>query len=220
MANFALADKKTLAAEGGYADNPADFGGETFRGIASVFHPRWAGWPSVRTVVQTIKSDYKQPLDSSLSSDHWRAVNARIEASKDVSTLLSTLVSDFYQEEFWDRLGLSAFSSQLLAELVYDAGVNAGTGRAGLWLQQALNYLNVNQTLQKDLEEDGAVGPNTIKAATNFQRSWPRKLPALCAAFLVLRGNFHLESMKKRPDQEIFATSWLSRIAKQMGEIE
>ncbi|MDR1034997.1 MAG: hypothetical protein LBT40_00015 [Deltaproteobacteria bacterium] len=30
--------------EGGWANNPADSGGETFRGIARNFHKSWPGW--------------------------------------------------------------------------------------------------------------------------------------------------------------------------------
>jgi lysozyme family protein len=44
MADFKTAYKITMAHEGGWANNPADTGGETWRGIARNKHPDWLGW--------------------------------------------------------------------------------------------------------------------------------------------------------------------------------
>ena len=44
MANFKIAHEKTAANEGGYANNHADVGKETYRGIARKLHPKWQGW--------------------------------------------------------------------------------------------------------------------------------------------------------------------------------
>jgi len=47
MANFAESLALILRNEGGYANDSADLGGETFRGIARNFHPEWPGWKLV-----------------------------------------------------------------------------------------------------------------------------------------------------------------------------
>lgn len=49
MANFQRSFSKTSVFEGGYANNPNDKGGETYRGIARNHHPKWAGWKIIDT---------------------------------------------------------------------------------------------------------------------------------------------------------------------------
>ncbi len=48
--SFAEALKHTLEFEGGYANDPADRGGETFRGISRKNWPRWSGWDLIDQV--------------------------------------------------------------------------------------------------------------------------------------------------------------------------
>lgn len=45
-----------------------------------------------------------------------------------------------------------------------DTGVNAGPGRAALWLQESLNHFNMRGQLYADIDEDGDIGPQTIAA--------------------------------------------------------
>ena len=52
MAQFEPAFEKTMKFEGGYANNPADRGGETYRGIARKIWPGWNGWPLVDAAKQ------------------------------------------------------------------------------------------------------------------------------------------------------------------------
>lgn len=47
MADFNKAHLEVMGNEGGYANNPADSGGETYKGIARKFHPAWPGWKMV-----------------------------------------------------------------------------------------------------------------------------------------------------------------------------
>ncbi len=47
MADFDIAYRLTMKHEGGYANNKADRGGETYRGIARKFWSGWIGWPLV-----------------------------------------------------------------------------------------------------------------------------------------------------------------------------
>lgn len=44
---FKLAYAATMKNEGGYANNPHDRGGETWRGIARNFWGSWPGWKTV-----------------------------------------------------------------------------------------------------------------------------------------------------------------------------
>ena len=45
MADFVNYFPLLLTNEGGYVFDPHDPGGETWRGIARAFNPKWTGWP-------------------------------------------------------------------------------------------------------------------------------------------------------------------------------
>ena len=47
MTSFETAYRKTAQIEGGYANNPADNGGETWRSIARKMHSDWERWKVV-----------------------------------------------------------------------------------------------------------------------------------------------------------------------------
>ena len=47
MADFNKAYKATMGHEGGYVDDPADKGGETYKGIARRYNPGWGGWKQI-----------------------------------------------------------------------------------------------------------------------------------------------------------------------------
>jgi lysozyme family protein len=44
MSDFNTAYNLTMGIEGGYANDPNDHGGQTWKGIAQKMHPQWAGW--------------------------------------------------------------------------------------------------------------------------------------------------------------------------------
>ena len=210
MADFVKAEVKTGRNEGGFSDDSADAGGETYRGIASAFHPSWQGWAAVRAASAKARGGLQRT-----PREDWAQVDAALAGN----LVLQGQVSNFYKIEFWDRLGLDGFQVQLLAEVLYDAAVNCGVGKAALWLQQGLNALNEGGTLYPDLLEDGGVGPKTLATAVDFQKQWTDRSLHLTAAVLILRGAHHLARMRERPDQERFARSWLGRVARQMGEL-
>lgn len=138
MAQFEPAYQRTSVYEGGYANVPADQGGETYRGIARNFHPSWPGW----VVVDAHKSAIGRPL-------------RRGEFIQD--SYLDQLVRSFYYVTFWKRNLLDLVRDQPLAELIYDFLVM--TGRAALVLQKTLNDF-----FSAGLAEDSQIGPKTVAA--------------------------------------------------------
>lgn len=154
MADFALAYAKTMTAEGGYAHDPADRGGETYRGIARNHHPGWEGWPLV---------------------DAWKRRGGD-ESELGRNAALHALVATFYRRNYWDALRLSDLRDQAVADEIFDSAVNCGVSRAGRWLQQAVNLVG-----RANIAEDGAVGPITIAAAnaTEWQGGLLRTLNGL-----------------------------------------
>lgn len=62
---------------------------------------------------------------------------------------------------------IMAMSAPIAAELI-DSGVNAGTQRAGEWLQEALNISNRQEKDWQDIPVDGKIGPNTRATLAKF----------------------------------------------------
>ncbi|WP_158826622.1 glycoside hydrolase family 108 protein [Mucilaginibacter lacusdianchii] len=181
MANFIQAFNITLGNEGGYANNPNDHGGETYAGVARNFWPKWAGWPIVDQVV----AQHPANLDAQLRS------NSNLQAA----------VESFYQENFWDVVGLGALQSQQLADQLFDTAVNMGTGMAARFLQQAINELKPNT-----VTVDGQVGPHTIEAANAANGE------ALYNQVIALRRERYLAIIQTNPSQAQFEHSWMSRL--------
>ena len=117
MANFARSFEVTMGHEGGYANNPDDRGGETYKGVARKFHPQWRGWAAV----DIIKA--KKPL----------SLNAALDADKDLQKEIRT----FYKKNFWDVNRTGDIQDQQIANQLFDFAVNSGAGMAARILQKA-----------------------------------------------------------------------------------
>ena len=100
MASFSTFISKLLGNEGGYANNPADKGGETYRGISRNYNPTWSGWTTI---------DTRKPI-----------------ANNKVFPDLESQVLSFYQKKYWNALSASLIKSQEVAELIVDWFVNGG----------------------------------------------------------------------------------------------
>jgi len=133
---FRLSLLGMLVKEGGYSNNPADRGGETFCGISRRYHPDWPGWPVI---------------DATPAAERDKLTN---------DPDMGQVVAAFYHAEYWQPLRLDEIRSEAVASELFDSAVNVGKGRAARWLQHAVNLLSSRQ-----IAEDGAVGPVTIAAA-------------------------------------------------------
>lgn len=186
MANFETAYLVVKRNEGGWANNPNDRGGETYKGIARNFHPRWSGWPII---------------------DAYRK-HAKFEAALEKDAILQKLVRAFYKENYWNALSLDYVAHQETATELFDTGVNMGTGVAGIFLQTALNVNNKNGKEYPDLKMDGKVGPVTIQTLNAHKR--PMEILKLLN---IQQGAKYIDICMANPSQEIFMTSWLSRVS-------
>ena len=104
MADFLKAYALTREFEGGYVNDPADPGGETYKGIARRKQPRWQGW----AIIDGLKK------------------NADFPALLYKNTTLNAMVLDFYKHEFWDFLCCDSIQSQAVAYELFDTAVNMG----------------------------------------------------------------------------------------------
>lgn len=181
MANFKKAYLRTCKIEAGYSNKATDRGGETWRGIARNYHPKWNGWAIVDRYKKTCRDT--KTLNKVLGADEE----------------LENLVLLFYQIGFWNVNRLSEIPCQLLAENVYDAGVNCGTGTAAKFLQKAINKLKPNA-----VAVDGAIGNKTIEAASQLGLD-------LVKPFVDIREAYHKNIVINNPGQKVNLNGWLAR---------
>jgi lysozyme family protein len=185
MANFSEAFAKTMGHEGGYVNDASDAGGETFMGISRVYNPGWYGW----TIIDESKTGGDFP-----------------HCLKEDDSLYDA-VEDFYKDKYWDVNRLDAFP-QSIAEEMFDTGVNMGVGRAGRFLQKALNYLNRDGRLFDDLIVDGKIGPASLDALDECERDER----VLLTMLNVLQGQHYMNYMDKNPRQKKYARGWFKRV--------
>lgn len=190
MGDFLTSYKKAMKVEGGYANDPDDSGGETWRGISRKNHPNWRGWEIVDRIRLNTWSNQSK-FESLLAS------NAELQ----------TLVLDFYKEIFWDVMRLDDVKSQDVCDELFESGINLNHEVVVEFLQMALNATNRNGRDYPDIDEDGKMGPRTVAVLNEHPR------PAQVLKLLnCQQGVYYMNITRKRPSQEKFMTSWLSRV--------
>lgn len=133
--------EKTLGVnEGGYANNPDDKGGETYRGIARNYHSQWKGWDII--------DNYKKQIARTLKNNEFIK-----------NATLDTLVSDFYFTNFYSAVKADSIKNESIAMSIYDYAVNRHPISATTLAQSILK----NNFLQK-ITVDGKMGNQTIDA--------------------------------------------------------
>lgn len=188
MAEFNEAYAITAAHEGGYANDPVDRGGETYRGIARVHHPDWSGWR--RIDAQRGKAGFPKSLDKD------RTLQANVKA--------------LYKRNYWDRFDGDALPDQAVANELYDTAVNMGVRRAVRFLQSALNLLNRDQRDYQDLIVDGWFGSKTMTALKTLLEKDGDSV-ALVKLMNIQQGARYVEIMARDASQERFARGWIKR---------
>lgn len=113
MADFKLAFDLVLANEGGYANDPDDPGGETYKGVARKIFSKWEGWIKIDLLKR--QASFPENLD------------------KDPE--IQEALKDFYRVNLWDKMNGDIIASQRMAESIFDFGVNAGVGTSATLAQ-------------------------------------------------------------------------------------
>lgn len=187
MAQFEPAYQKTSGNEGGYANNPADAGGETYKGISRNNNPRWSGWKYIDGVKALA---IKQPPYDTPEYRNWvKYLNGKLSGLNQ----LQVAVLAFYRTTQWDANRLGEINDQAVAEWIYDHFVNAG-GRGIMWAQLAAR-----------VAPDGKIGPATL-AAINSARP-----TELLSRMEDIAGEYRLDRAHDKPGQIQFLVSWLRR---------
>jgi len=193
MADFEISYKITNQLEGGYANDPDDRGGETYRGIARNFHQDWEGWK----IIDDVKGETQDVK--------------RINEILDENEELQSMVKSFYRNEFWNKIQGDAIQHQSIANEIYDNSVNMGPEKSIEYLQRTINILNRNKpnTTYKEIDVDRKIGLKTINALTQCI-----KINGYQRVLNVLNGfqiKHYLELMEKNPTQEKYI-GWFDRV--------
>ena len=121
MAKFDEAYQRTLKFEGGWVNDDADSGKETYKGISRAANPNWAGWKIVDSYKK--KSNFPKNLDS--------------------DTKLQSLVKELYKTNYWDKVWGDKITNQKVANDLYDTGVNMGVAMS---IKLSERQFNMNET--------------------------------------------------------------------------
>jgi len=190
VANFEEAFRHTLKNEGGYANDPDDSGGETYKGISRVHHPKWSGWGLIDGQRQI--NGFPDILEDDLALDHK--------------------VQSFYKPKFWDKIKGDDLNSQVIANELFDTAVIMSPRRATMFLQDCLNMLNNRATLYADIEIDGGMGPTTLATLTAYLEV--RSEGLLFTYLNLAQAEYFLGRIREREKNEKYARGWIeNRIA-------
>lgn len=187
--HFATAFSRTMKNEGGYSNDPADPGGETYMGITRRWFGPWAGWPVV--------DDWKAGCISALQRD----------------VLLTDHVRDFYKAQFWDRVqgdAVSTLSPEVAYEL-FDTGVNLDIVDAVRFLQEALNMQNQYGKVYPDIAVDGKLGTKTLGTLKRYLEWQPGSRDQNEQVLLNCMNGEQYLYYKSNPNHERFR-GWFARV--------
>jgi len=200
MLEFATAYQATLDHEGSYSNDPADKGGETWKGISRASWPLWKGWKIIDETKQNVL--YYQ-LKMALNLDEE----------------LEEATQKFYLDEFWNKLNLDSIADKEVSGEIFDTAVNQGLHTGARFFQQALNLLNHNGKHYSDIKADGDIGPATIKAYNGYMltahfpgRDKGRNIRTLLKVMNWLQMEKYVEICEANPEQEVFMYGWMNRV--------
>ena len=139
--------------------------------------------------------------EGGLTRDHAGLTNFGIVAGQysgltedEVENLTRDQAKEWYTKHFYSKL--KRIPRHLL-HIVIDFAVNGGISRSIKTLQKAANYFH-----QANIDEDGLIGPNTLR--------WAERVSA--GEFRQLRFQFYEELVEKNPEKYArFRTGWLRR---------
>ncbi len=117
----------------------------------------------------------------------WKAIDIG-------QTPLTSLVRDFYRDNFWHAVRGDLIAEQDVANSIYDFAVNAGTKTAIKLAQVVVGA-----------QADGALGPKTLAALNEIN---PVGFKPAYALAKIAR---YRDIIKRDPSQKKFITGWLTR---------
>lgn len=166
--------------EGVYSNDPNDPGGPTKYGI------------SLRAAKAMGDLNGDGRLDLDIDGDGDVDID-------DIRALTADQAIRLYKLAYWDPYPYARLS-KMLAVKVFDLAINMGPKQAHILLQRALR-----SAAGRALLEDGIIGQNTIKAASEAYT------PAVLAALRSEAAGFYRGLASARPASQKYLKGWLNR---------
>lgn len=174
--------------EGGFVDNPDDLGGVTNHGITQ-----------------------------RVAMMHQKVLTKRFGWDGLMKNLTEEMAFYIYVVDYWDKMYLNDIWAihPLLADKMFDFGINAGVNRSTELLQRFLTLNNDKGRLYDDLLVDGWIGPVTLRALKSYLRVRTGKEGVfnLLFGFLCQQGDYYLDISEAREKNETFTYGWVRRAA-------
>lgn len=120
-----------------------------------------------------------------------------------------SVATSIYRKKYFTAPGFESvyLLSPLIAEEMFDTGVNMGVTIPGPWLQRLLNVFNDAKT---DLAVDGAIGPATITALRLFlNKRGSDGETVMVRGLNCLQGTRYVELAENREQNRAFIYGWL-----------
>ena len=170
--------------EKGYVNNPSDSGGETNWGVT--------------------KNTAKE------AKHMW----AKYNWDGNMKTLPLDLAYEIYATKYWDAMSLDLVleHNDLIAEKLFDIGINYSRTRAQEWFQRILNVMNNKEALYSDIVVDSDIGGATERAFAAFlKRRGQEGVEVMWTSLSSFQGVHYLTLSEKREKDEAFTYGWMAR---------
>lgn len=128
-----------------------------------------------------------------------------------------SVAEKIYLNEYWvkPRFSEIATFSNVIAEELFDTGVNMGVNKSSEFLQISLNAFNQQAKLYQDIKEDGAIGSVTIAMLKKYLAiRGPEGEKVILKTLNCLQGARYVDLARGRAANEDFVYGWiLNRVA-------
>jgi len=174
---------EVLKHEGGYANNPVDSGGATFRGVARNFNQGWPGWP----LIDAAKRD---------GNTTATAINRFFDGHQEMEKFVANL--------YWrpTRGATARFTArERPVSKMFEAGVNIGPKNA-IQIAQAI----------VGVVTDGVIGPKTLAAVTSYFAQ-PGMEDIFISEFCYRQLDRYIGIVLNNQSQIVFLRGWRARAA-------
>ena len=180
--------KRCVNTEAGYVNNPNDRGGETNHGVTAA-----------------------------TASDFAADLKAKFGWDGTMRNLSQEMALYVFQKGWWERLACDDLLkiSPLLADRVFDFGINAGRGASALALQQSVNSLNRQAKDYPDVTEDSklSAGGETIRAIQALvAKRGTAGLGSLLTLVIGENSHYYVSISRSKPQNEEFMNGWSTRV--------
>jgi lysozyme family protein len=166
------------------------------------------------------EGDYVDHPDDRGGPTRWgitQAVARKYGYTGDMKWLERETAKAIYRQKYAIDPGFAKVAelSSVIAEELFDTGVNMGPSVPSLWLQEWLNVFNQQSKLYADIKEDGDIGPGTLKALGDFLKARGKEgEQILLTALNCSQGDRYKDLARARQSQESFVYGWLrARVA-------